>query len=62
MQLLAILLDRIGATVADALQATADYLITPDREHLLGNTRLAGEVQLPIGTPGDFLAWFRGQV
>ena len=48
--------------VADALQAKADYLITLDREHLLGNGRLAGEVQLPIGTPGDFLAWFRGRL
>ena len=46
--------------VADALQAKADYLITLDREHLLGNTRLAEAVQLSIGTPGDFLAWFRG--
>jgi predicted nucleic acid-binding protein len=47
--------------VADALQAKADYLITLDREHLLGNALLAGAVQLPIGTPGDFLAWFRGR-
>ena len=48
--------------VADALLAKADYLITLDREHLLGNVRLAKSVQYPIGTPGDFLAWFRGRL
>ena len=87
LPLLAILLDRSGATVAgtaphklaaalfsvtghpgdaqvvaDALQAKADYLITLDREHLLGNARLAAAIQLPIGTPGDFPAWFRGRL
>jgi predicted nucleic acid-binding protein len=47
--------------VADAVQAEADYLVTLDREHLLDNERLAQSVQLPIGTPGDFLAWLRGR-
>lgn len=48
--------------VADALQAKADYLITLDREHLLGSERLAEAAGIPIGTPGDFLAWFRGRL
>ena len=48
--------------VADALQAEADYLITLDREHLLGNALLAEAFQFPIGAPGDFLAWFRKQI
>jgi putative PIN family toxin of toxin-antitoxin system len=48
--------------VADAVHAKADYLVTLDRTHLLGNQRLARLVPFPIGTPGDFIAWFRARV
>jgi predicted nucleic acid-binding protein len=45
-------------TVAEALAVDADYLVSLDRKHLVGNPR-ALELPFPVGTPGDFLAWFR---
>ena len=47
--------------LAEALAAQADYLVSLDRQHLVGNPR-ASVLPFPIGTPGDFLAWLREQV
>jgi predicted nucleic acid-binding protein len=47
---------------ADAAASRADYLVTLDREHLLGNARLIRMLRMPMGTPGDFLLWFRTRV
>ena len=47
--------------LAEALAAEVDYLVSLDRKHLVGNPR-ASELPFPIGTPGDFLAWFRTQL
>jgi predicted nucleic acid-binding protein len=44
--------------VAEALAADVDYLVSLDRKHLVGNPR-ASELPFPIGTPADFLAWYR---
>jgi predicted nucleic acid-binding protein len=44
--------------VAEALALGVDYFVSFDREHLVGNPR-AGEMPFPIGTAGDFLAWYR---
>ncbi len=44
--------------VAEALTVGANYFVSFDREHLVGNPR-AGELPFPIGTAGDFLAWYR---
>lgn len=44
--------------VAEALTLGVDYFVSFDREHLVGNPR-AGELPFPIGTVGDFLAWYR---
>jgi predicted nucleic acid-binding protein len=44
--------------VAEALAAGADYLVSLDRKHLVGNPRTP-DLPFPIGTPGDFLAWLR---
>ena len=44
--------------VAEALTIGADYLVSFDWVHLVGNPR-AGELPFPIGTAGDFLAWYR---
>ena len=44
--------------LAEALAAGADYFVTLDKRHLLGNPR-AGRLPFPVGTPGDFLAWYR---
>jgi len=44
--------------VAEALAADAGYLVSLDRKHLVGNPR-ASELPFLVGTPGDFLAWYR---
>jgi len=44
--------------VAEALTLGVDYFVSFDREHLVGNPR-AGELPFPVGTAGDFLAWYR---
>jgi len=51
------------AQVLAAAQATgADYLVTLDRKHFLDNQTLRNAVPFPVGTPGDFLAWYRRQL
>jgi predicted nucleic acid-binding protein len=44
--------------LGEALAAEVDYLVSLDRKHLVGNPR-ASRLPFPIGTPGDFLVWFR---
>ena len=44
---------------ASALGANVDYFVTLDQKHLLGNAPLRDAAPFPIGTPGDFLAWYR---
>jgi len=44
--------------VAEALAADVDYFVSFDREHLLGNPHTE-ELSFPMGTAGDFLAWYR---
>ena len=41
---------------AEALALGVDYLVSFDRKHLVGK---AAELPFPIGTAGDFLAWYR---
>jgi len=48
--------------LAAAWSAGADYFVTLDRKHFLDNQALKDNVPFPIGTPGDFLAWYRGQL
>jgi hypothetical protein len=47
--------------VAEALALNVDYFVSFDREHLVGNPR-AEVLPFPIGTAGDFLAWYRAQL
>jgi len=47
--------------LADAWEAGVDYLVTLDRQHFLNNDCLQVSVPFLIGSPGDFLAWFRQQ-
>jgi len=47
--------------LAEAIAAGSDYFVSLDRKHLVGNPR-AALLSFPIGTPGDFLAWFRERV
>jgi predicted nucleic acid-binding protein len=48
-----------AAVIAAAVASQADYLVTLDRQHILDNKRLMRAFPLPIGTPGDCLAWLR---
>jgi predicted nucleic acid-binding protein len=47
--------------VAEALAAQADYLVSLDRQHLVGNPQ-AEALPFPVGTPGDCLAWLRARL
>ena len=44
--------------VAEALGIGAHYLVSADRTHLVDNPRMEG-LPFPVGTPEDFLAWYR---
>lgn len=45
--------------VVAAMQAGVDYLVTLNRRHFMDDPRVAAHARLPIGTPGDALAWVR---
>ena len=45
--------------IAAAQINQVDYFVTLDKQHFLENQRLRSAVNFPIGTPGDFLAWYR---
>lgn len=42
-----------------ALKAEADYLVTLNRKHFLEVPGLMEKTELQMGTPGDFIAWYR---
>jgi predicted nucleic acid-binding protein len=44
--------------VAEALTVGADYFVSLDRTHLVGHPG-ADQLPFPVGTSGDFTAWFR---
>ena len=48
-----------AGVIATAIAAKAEYLVTLDRRHILGNKRLVQTLPLAAGTPGDCLAWLR---
>lgn len=48
--------------LAAAWATGAAYLATLDQAHFLSNPSLGSVVPFPIGTPGDFLAWFRDRL
>jgi len=45
--------------VVAAMQAKTDYLVTLNRRHFIDDPGVAARSGLPIGTPGDALAWVR---
>ncbi|MBC7260415.1 MAG: PIN domain-containing protein, partial [Chloroflexi bacterium] len=47
--------------LAAAWDSEADYFVTMDQRHFLGNADLKGRAPFMIGTPGDFIAWYRSQ-
>ena len=46
---------------AEAITAGVDYFVTLDKQHFVGNPRI-GRLPFVVGTPGDFLAWFRNRL
>jgi len=48
--------------LADAICGKCDYFVTLDREHFLNNPNLVEYLSFPMGTPGDFIDWLRGQI
>ncbi|MFB0536919.1 MAG: hypothetical protein ACETWR_18295 [Anaerolineae bacterium] len=47
--------------LAAAWAARVDYFVTLDRKHFLDNLSVKDAGPFPIGTPGDFLTWYRGR-
>lgn len=45
--------------IADAAGMSPDFFVTLDRRHFLDNEALCAALPFPVGTPGDFLEWFR---
>jgi predicted nucleic acid-binding protein len=45
--------------LAAAMALGVDYLVTFNRKHFLDDPEVARKSHLRLGTPGDFLAWFR---
>jgi predicted nucleic acid-binding protein len=44
--------------MAEAIAAASDYFVSLDRQHLVGNPGVES-LPFPVGTPDDFLTWFR---
>ena len=47
------------AIVAAAMKADAGFIATFNRRHFIDDPHVASEAGIPIGTPGDALAWVR---
>jgi predicted nucleic acid-binding protein len=48
--------------LAAAIKAKVDFLVTHNRRHFLDEPKVAGKSGLKIGTPGNALAWIRGNL
>jgi predicted nucleic acid-binding protein len=44
--------------LAEAVAAGVDFFVSLDRKHFVDNERV-GALPFQVGTPGDFLAWYR---
>ena len=44
--------------VAEAIAIGADYFVSFDRKHIVASPDI-GKLPFPVGTPGDFLGWYR---
>ena len=45
--------------VAAVWSANVNFFVTLDRAHFLDNKDLHDALSFPLGTPGDFIAWYR---
>jgi hypothetical protein len=48
--------------IAAVWESQVDYFVTLDRQHFLNNKPLRATLPFPMGTPGDFLDWFRVRI
>lgn len=48
-----------AALLAAALEVGVGHLVTLDRHHFLDSPEVARRSGVRIGSPGEFLAWFR---
>ena len=48
--------------LAAAWSAGCDYFVTLDRKHFLDNPQIIETVPFSMGTPGDFLDWYRSKI
>jgi len=48
--------------IAAAWSSDVDYFVTLDQLHFLKNRKLRKLLPLRVGTPGDFLSWFKEQL
>jgi predicted nucleic acid-binding protein len=48
-----------GRLLADAWESRVDFFVTLDRHHFLDNENVREALPFPLGTPGDFLHWYR---
>jgi predicted nucleic acid-binding protein len=44
--------------LAEAVEIGVNYFVSLDQKHLVGNPRTE-HLSFPVGTPGDFLEWYR---
>jgi predicted nucleic acid-binding protein len=44
--------------LAEAVEIGVNYFVSLDQKHLVGNVRIE-RLSFPVGTPGDFLGWYR---
>ena len=51
-----------AVVLAAAWTAGIDYFVTLDRKHFLNNQQLRDAAPFTVGTPGSYLAWYRGQI
>ena len=47
--------------IGSAWESEVDYFVTLDRKYFLDNQLLMETIPFKMGTPGDFLEWYRGQ-
>jgi len=48
--------------IAAAWSSDVDYFVSLDKVHFLRNRKLKKLLPFQVGTPGDFLSWFKEQI
>ncbi len=51
-----------AVVLGGAWKSNVDYFVTLHRKHFLDNPSLLASAPFSMGTPGDFIAWYRSQL